>query len=132
MCISMNENYSHWVHKIFELVQNFRTGLPRLHAREELCSNWLSLSLSLLEWPGMTRNDHPYKLEWSIRPHSAVETGELYNTYIVRGHPKISTFSWVYKHYTFTRDTLPPPLQVYRATCLGSKIWVSRSIIIIV
>ncbi len=26
--------------------------------QEEHCSNWLSLSLSLLEWPGMTRNDH--------------------------------------------------------------------------
>ncbi len=58
MCITTNEKYSCWVHTIFEHVQN-----------------WLSLSLSLLEWPGMTRNDHPNKRESSIRPHSAVSLG---------------------------------------------------------
>ncbi len=37
----------------------------------------------------------------------------------------MSTFSWVYKQYTFS-DRLPPPLQVYRPTFLVYKIWVSR------
>ncbi len=72
MLISKNENYSHLVHKKFEHLQNFRTGLPRLHARKEHCSNPLSLSLSLPEWTRMTRNDRPNKLEWSIHPHSFV------------------------------------------------------------
>ncbi len=49
----------------------------------------------------------------------------------VRDYPRMSTFSWVYKQYTFS-DPLPPPLEVYRLTFLGSKIWVSRCIIIIV
>ncbi len=65
-----------WVHKLLEHVQNFRTDLPKLHEREEHCSNWLSLSLSLLEWPGMTRNDHPNKLELSIHPHSEVDSAQ--------------------------------------------------------
>ncbi len=65
-----------WVRKLFEHVQNFRTDLPKLHGREEHCSNWLSLSLSLLEWPGMTRNDHPNKLELSIRLHSGVDSAQ--------------------------------------------------------
>ncbi len=58
---------------MFEHVQNFRTDLLNLQAREEHCSNWSSLSLSLPKWPGMTKNDHPYKLEWSIRARSAVD-----------------------------------------------------------
>ncbi len=65
-----------WIHKLFEQVQNFRTDLPKLHGWEEHCSNWLSLLLSLLEWPGMTRNDHPNKLELSIRPHSGVDSAQ--------------------------------------------------------
>ncbi len=76
MRISRNENYSRWVHEIFEHVQNFRTDLPKLHPWEEHCPNALSLSLSLPKWPGMTRNDHPYKLEWSIRPQSAVDSAQ--------------------------------------------------------
>ncbi len=63
MRISKNVNYSCWVHKLFEHVQKLRTGLPWL-AWEERSSNRMSLSLSLLEWPGMTRND----LEWSLEP----------------------------------------------------------------
>ncbi len=38
-----------------------------------------------------------------------------------KGHPKMSTLSWVYKQYTFS-DPLPPPLQVYRPTFVGSSI----------
>ncbi len=65
-----------WVYEIFEHVQNFRTYLPKLHGWEEHCLNWLSLSL--LEWPGLTRNDHPKKLELSvdIRPHSVVDSAQ--------------------------------------------------------
>ncbi len=74
MCISRNENYSHWVHKFFEHVQNFHADLPKLHAREEQCSNWLSLSLP--EWTRMTRNDPPNKPERSIRDHSAVHSAQ--------------------------------------------------------
>ncbi len=70
MRISRNENYWCWVHEMFENVQNICTDLPKLHVREGHCSN--SLSLSLLEWPGMTRNDHPNKLESSICARSAV------------------------------------------------------------
>ncbi len=51
-----------WVQMFFKHVQNFRTDLPKLHGREEHCLNWLSLSL--LEWPGMTRNGQ----EWSPKP----------------------------------------------------------------
>ncbi len=41
-----------------EHVQNFRTYLQKVHGWEEHCLNWLSLSLSLIEWPGMiTRTD---------------------------------------------------------------------------
>ncbi len=65
-----------WVHKLFEHVQNFRTDLPKLHGPEERCSNLLSLSLSLLEWPRMTRNDHSNKFELSIRPHSGVDSAQ--------------------------------------------------------
>ncbi len=65
-----------WVHKLFEHVQNFRTDLLKLHGREEHRLNWLSLSFSLLEWPGMTRNDHSNKLELSIRPHSGVDSAQ--------------------------------------------------------
>ncbi len=65
-----------WVHKLYEHVHKIRTDLPKLHGWEEHCSNWLSLSLSLLEWPGMTRNDHPNKLELSIRPHSGVDSAQ--------------------------------------------------------
>ncbi len=36
MPISKNENYSGWEHEIFEHVQNFRTGLPRLHTKRIL------------------------------------------------------------------------------------------------
>ncbi len=36
----------------------------------------------------------------------------------IRGHPKMTTFSWVYKQYTFS-DPLPPPLKVYRPTIFG-------------
>ncbi len=67
-------NYLHWVHTIFEHVQIFHTDLLQLHAREEHCSNWLSSSLP--EWPGMTKNDHPYKLEWSIRARTAVDSAK--------------------------------------------------------
>ncbi len=42
----------------------------------------------------------------------------------------MSTFSWVYKQYTFS-DPLPPPLQVYTPTFLVSKIWVSRETFIV-
>ncbi len=66
--LSKNVNYSCWVHKPFEHVQKLRTGLPKLHAREERCLNGLSLSLSLPEWPGITRNNPLNKLEWSA-PH---------------------------------------------------------------
>ncbi len=79
MRVTTNEKYRaghFWVHKLFEHVQNFRTNLPKLHRREEHCSNWLSLSLSLLEWPRMTRNDHSNKLELSIRPHSEVDSAQ--------------------------------------------------------
>ncbi len=41
----------------FGTCSNFRAGLPKLHGWEEHCSNWLSLSLSLLEWPGMIPPD---------------------------------------------------------------------------
>ncbi len=76
MRISRNENYSCWVHKIFEHVQNFRTDLLKLHEREEHCSNWFSLSLSLPEWTRMTRNDPPNKLEWSNSARSAVHSAQ--------------------------------------------------------
>ncbi len=49
---------------------------------------------------------------------------------LLRGHPKMSTFSWAYKQYTFS-DPLPPPLQVYRPTFLVSKIWVSHKTFIV-
>ncbi len=39
--ISRNENYSRWVHTIFEHIQNFHTDLPKLQAWEKHCSNWL-------------------------------------------------------------------------------------------
>ncbi len=65
-----------WVYELFEHVQNFGTNLPKLHGREEHCSNWLSLSLSFLEWPRMTRNDHSNKFELSIRPHSGVDSAQ--------------------------------------------------------
>ncbi len=78
--LSKNVNYSCWVHKHFEHVQKLRTGLPKLHAREESCSNRLSLSLSLslslLEWPRMTMNDHSNQLEWSIRARSGTDSGQ--------------------------------------------------------
>ncbi len=76
MRISKNENYSGWVHAIFEHVQNFYTSLPRIHTREEHCLNPLSLSLSLPEWTRKTRNDPPNKLEWSIRPPSGVDLAQ--------------------------------------------------------
>ncbi len=63
-----------WVHELFEHVQKIRTDLPKLHGWEEHCPNWLSLSLSLLEWPGMTRNYHLNKLELAIHPHSGVDS----------------------------------------------------------
>ncbi len=43
----------------------------------------------------------------------------------------MSTFSWVYKQYTFS-DPIPPPLQVYRIRFLDSTIWVSCKITFIV
>ncbi len=76
MHINRNENYSCWVHKYFEHVQNVCTDLLKPHAWEEHCSNRLPLSLSLLEWPGITRNDHLNKLELSIRPHLAVDSAQ--------------------------------------------------------
>ncbi len=87
MCISKNVNYSCWVHKHFEHVQKRRTGLPRLHAPEERCSNRLSLSLSLLEWPGMTRNDHSNQLELSIHPRSWVDSGQW--DWGINSHPML-------------------------------------------
>ncbi len=74
--LSKNVNYSCWVHKPFEHVQKLRTGLPKIHAREECCSNRLSLSLSLLEWPRITRNDLSNQLEWSIRARSGTYSGQ--------------------------------------------------------
>ncbi len=49
----------------------------------------------------------------------------------LRGQPKISTFSWVYKQYTFS-DPLPPHPKVCRPTFLGSKTRVLRRTIFIV
>ncbi len=72
--LSKNVNYSCWVHKLFEHVQKLRTGLPKLHTREERCSNRLSLSLSLLERPRMTKNDHSNQLKWSIRARSGTDS----------------------------------------------------------
>ncbi len=97
MCISKNVNYSCWVHKLFEHVQKLRTGLQRLHAWEERCSNRLSLSLSLLEWPGMTRNDHSNQLELSIRPGSGVDSGQWDRGIMPKSHCAESTaeYGWM-------------------------------------
>ncbi len=50
--------------------------------------------------------------------------------YILRGHPKRSTFSRVYTQYTFS-DPLPPPPKVYRPTFWGSKTRISRNTFIV-
>ncbi len=76
---------------------------------------------------------------WDTTPRCILGTAPIYHRpwsnirypYCLRGHPKMSTFSLVYKQYTFS-DPLPPPLQVYRPTVVGSTIWVSHSIIFIV
>ncbi len=39
----------------------------------------------------------------------------------LKGHPNMSTCSWVYKQYTFS-DPLPPPFQVYRPTFLAKHL----------
>ncbi len=77
MPITTNENYSCWVHKMFEHVQNFHTGLPKLHAREE----HFELIVTVIVIARMTRNDHPNKLESSIRAHSAQwDLGIIFNS----------------------------------------------------
>ncbi len=78
MHISRNENYSCWVHEIFEHVQNFHTDLLKLHTREEHCLNWLplSLSLSLLEWQGIIPRMNTNHVEWSICARSAVDSAQ--------------------------------------------------------
>ncbi len=81
ICIRRNENYSCLVHDIFEHVQNFLTDMPKLHAWEEHCSNGLSLSLP--EWPGMTRNDQ----EWSpiqTRMVNSSSFGSIFSTVRLR------------------------------------------------
>ncbi len=52
------------------------TDLQKLHSREEHCSNWLSLSLSLPEWHGMIPWTNTNYVEWSIRARSAVDLAQ--------------------------------------------------------
>ncbi len=84
MCISRNENYSRWVHEIFEHVQNFHTNLLKLHAWEEHCLNWLSLWLSLPEWPGMIPRTNTNHVEWSIRARPAVDSAQQWDLGITK------------------------------------------------
>ncbi len=81
------------------------------------CSNGLELLKAII-----VNSSELWKL-WSTSIENG--TNSLQNKYIsVRGHPKMSTFSWVYKQYTFSDPLLPPPFQVYRIIFLVSKIWV--------
>ncbi len=50
MRITRNEKYSHWEHKSFKHVQNFRAGLLNLH-RHEKYTIWIDRNW--LEWPGI-------------------------------------------------------------------------------
>ncbi len=67
MCITCNEKYSHSECESFEHVQNFRAGLPNYYG-------WEVHYLNLQEFARMTRNDPLIEQEWSIRPHSGVDS----------------------------------------------------------
>ncbi len=82
------------------------------------CSNGLELLKAII-----VNSSELWKL-WSTSIENG--TNSLQNKYIsVRGHPKMSTFSWVYKQYTFS-DPLSPsfPLSL-QTNIFGFKIWVS-------
>ncbi len=65
--------------------------------------------------------------------HSETQISIVLLQYYYKGSSKnVNIFmSVLYKQYTFS-EPLPPPLQVYRSTFWGSKIWVSHSITFIV
>ncbi len=92
MRISRNENYSRWVHKSFEHVQNFHADLQKLHALEEHCLNRLSLSLSLPEWPGMIPRTNTNHVELSILGRSAVDSAVRLGHYTISGTLKYQKY----------------------------------------
>ncbi len=51
-------------------------NMKKLHAREEHCSNLLSLSLSFPESPGMILRMNTNHVEWSIRARLAVDSAQ--------------------------------------------------------
>ncbi len=78
---------------------------------------WVMGEVSKIYW-------HWIKLDMCIKKQSRI-TWLAKTIKYVTGHPKMSTFSWMYKQYSFS-DPFPPPLQMYRTTFLVSNIWVSH------
>ncbi len=93
---------------------------------------WLSLVVNndMESWSDSFYTGHITHNAWVARIPVWSPTSVLVNktnrSALIRGHPQMSTFSWVYKQYTFFRPLSPPP-QVYRPTFWGSKTRVSHS-----
>ncbi len=93
-------------------------------AKSDSNNQWLRLLTMDTETTGnqATYNDHtPITLaQWTYQSlvicHSPIH--HILRASCLRSYPKMSTFSQVYKQYTFSK---PPPFKVYRPTFLGSK-----------